>query len=100
MSLRRFFGVCATLVVLAGVVLCRTYWVGRQTAYAASAGGQTVQTLALPRARGDFFDRNGRRLTGTTPRDYALGMSAMKTRACSMSAATLPRRFWWRLTET
>ena len=74
MSLRRFFGVCAALVVLAGVVLCRTYWVGRQTAYAASAGGQTVQTLALPRARGDFFDRNGRRLTGTTPRYYALCM--------------------------
>ncbi len=74
MSLRRFFGVCAALVVLAGVVLCRTYWVGRQTAYAASAGGQTVQTLTLPRARGDFFDRNGRRLTGTTPRYYALCM--------------------------
>ena len=74
MSLRRFFGVCVALVVLAGVVLCRTYWVGRQTAYAASAGGQTVQTLTLPRARGDFFDRNGRRLTGTTPRYYALCM--------------------------
>lgn len=45
------------LVLLAGVVLCRTYWVGQQTAYAASAGGQSVQTLALPRARGDFYDR-------------------------------------------
>ena len=48
MSLRRFFGVCAALVVLAGIVLCRTYWVGRQTAYAASAGGQTVQQLPQP----------------------------------------------------
>ena len=60
------------LVLLAGVVLCRTYWVGQQTAYAASAGGQSVQTLALPRARGDFYDRTGRRLTGLSPQYYAL----------------------------
>ena len=50
MSLRRLYGLCAVLVLLAGVVLCRTYWVGQQTAYAASAGGQSVQTLTLPRA--------------------------------------------------
>ena len=60
------------LVLLAGVVLCRTYWVGQQTAYAASAGGQSVQTLTLPRARGDFYDRTGRRLTGLSQRYYAL----------------------------
>lgn len=60
------------LVLLAGVVLCRTYWVGQQTAYAASAGGQSVQSLALPRARGDFYDRTGRRLTGLSPQYYAL----------------------------
>ena len=60
------------LVLLAGVVLCRTYWVGQQTAYAASAGGQSVQTLTLPRARGDFYDRTGRRLTGLSPLYYAL----------------------------
>ena len=60
------------LVLLAGVVLCRTYWVGQQTAYAASAGGQSVQTLTLPRARGDFYDRTGRRLTGLSPQYYAL----------------------------
>ena len=74
MSLRRFYGLCAVLVLLAGIVLCRTYWVGQQTAYAANAGGQTVQTVALPRARGDFYDRNGRRLTGTAQRYYALCM--------------------------
>ena len=62
MSLRRFYGLCGALVFLAGVVLCRTYWVGQQAAYAASAGGQTVQTLYLPRARVDFYDRNGRKL--------------------------------------
>ena len=55
------------LVLLAGVVLCRTYWVGQQTAYAASAGGQSVQTLTLPRARGEFFDRPDRRLTCRSP---------------------------------
>ena len=72
MSLRRLFGLCAALVLFTGVVLCRTYWVGQQTAYAASAGGQTVQTLELPRARGDFRDRTGRKLTGTTQQYYAL----------------------------
>ena len=72
MSLRRLYGLCAVLVLLAGVVLCRTYWVGQQAAYAASAGGQTVQTLDLPRARGDFYDRNGRKLTGTQTQYYAL----------------------------
>ena len=72
MSLRRLYGLCAVLVLLAGVVLCRTYWVGQQTAYAASAGGQSVQTLALPRARGDFYDLTGRRLTGLSPQYYAL----------------------------
>lgn len=72
MSLRRFYGLCGALVFLAGVVLCRTYWVGQQAAYAASAGGQTVQTLDLPRARGDFYDCNGRKLTGTQTQYYAL----------------------------
>ena len=72
MSLRRLYGLCMALVLLAGVVLCRTYWVGQQTTYAASAGGQTVQTVELPRARGDFYDRTGRRLTGTIRQYYAL----------------------------
>ena len=92
MSLRRLYGLCAVLVLLAGVVLCRTYWVGQQTAYAASAGEQSVQTLALPRARGDFYDRTGRRLTGLSPRYYArrcFRMSRMRSRAFCMSAATL-----------
>ena len=101
MSLRRLYGLCAVLVLLAGVVLCRTYWMGQQTAYAASAGGQSVQTLVLPCARGDFYDRTGRRLTGLSPQYYALclpgdagytalfRMSRMRSRAFCMSAATL-----------
>ena len=72
MSLRRLYGVFGVLVLLAGVVLCRTYWVGHRTAYAAVAGGQTVQTLDLPRARGDFYDCMGRKLTGTAAQYYAL----------------------------
>ena len=35
-------------------------------------GRQSVQTLTLPRARGDFYDRTGRRLTGLSQRYYAL----------------------------
>lgn len=72
MSLRRLLGLCGVLVLLAGVVLCRTYWVGHQAAYAADAGGQTVRTLDLPRARGDFYDRTGRRLTGNAVQYYAV----------------------------
>ena len=48
MSLRRFYGLCAVLVLLAGIVLCRTYWVGQQTAYAANAGGQRYYALCMP----------------------------------------------------
>ena len=83
------------LVLLAGVVLCRTYWVGQQTAYAASAGGQSVQTLTLPRARGDFYDRTGRRLTGpeTPGTRHCFRMSRMRNRVFCMSAATLQAPF-------
>ena len=38
MSLRRLYGLCAVLVLLAGVVLCRPHWGGQPTAYAARAG--------------------------------------------------------------
>ena len=42
MSVRRLSFVCCTLLVLFAVVLCRVYWVGTETAYAANAGSQTV----------------------------------------------------------
>lgn len=104
LSLRRLYGLCAVLVLLAGVVLCRTYWVGQQTAYAASAGGQSVQTLALPRARGDFYDRTGRRpafprsithsaCPETPGTRRCFRMSRMRSRAFCMSAATLQAPF-------
>lgn len=72
MSLRRLAGLCSALVFCLGIVLCRVYWVGTDTAYAASAGAQTLSTTALPRQRGNFTDRTGRLLTGYTRRWYAL----------------------------
>lgn len=72
MSLRRLAGLCSALVFCLGIVLCRVYWVGTDTAYAASAGAQTVSSTLLPRQRGNFTDRSGRLLTGYTRRWYAL----------------------------
>lgn len=72
MSMRRLAGLCSALVFCLGIVLCRVYWVGGDTAYAASAGAQTVSGTALPQRRGDFTDRKGRLLTGYTRRWYAL----------------------------
>ncbi len=72
MSLRRLYSMCSVLAVLCAAILCRVYWVGTDTAYAASAGGQSLSETELPRSRGDFYDRNGQPLTGTEPRWYAL----------------------------
>lgn len=72
MSVRRLSVVCCTLLVLFAVVLCRVYWVGTETAYAANAGSQTVCETELPVKRGNFTDRNGRLLTGAAKRWYAL----------------------------
>lgn len=72
MSLRRLSVLVAMLILLAGIVLCRTLWVGTDTQYAAHAGAQTAQSTELPRQRGNFYDRNGKRLTGYTEEWYAL----------------------------
>lgn len=72
MSLRRLSVLAAGLILLAGIVLCRTLWVGTDTQYAADAGAQTAQSTELPRQRGNFYDRNGRLLTGYTEEWYAL----------------------------
>ena len=63
---------CCTFAVLAAVALCRVYWIGTDTLYAASAGGQSASVTALPQQRGNFYDNTGRPLTGTVPRWYAL----------------------------
>ncbi|MGN0983581.1 MAG: penicillin-binding transpeptidase domain-containing protein, partial [Gemmiger sp.] len=72
MSMRRLAGLCSALVFFFGIVLCRVYWISRDTAYAANAGAQTLCSVALPQNRGDFSDRNGRPLTGYTKRWYTL----------------------------
>lgn len=72
MSLRRLYSMCSVLAVLCAAILCRVYWIGTDTAYAASAGGQSLSETELPRSRGNFYDRRGLPLTGTEPRWYAL----------------------------
>lgn len=72
MTLRRLYALCSALTVLCAAVLCRVYWISTDTAYAASAGGQSLSETELPRSRGNFYDRDGRQLTGTEPRWYAL----------------------------
>lgn len=72
MSLRRLYSMCSVLSVLCAAILCRVYWIGTDTAYAASAGGQSLSETELPRSRGNFYDRSGLPLTGTEPRWYAL----------------------------
>ena len=72
MSLHRLFTLGICLIILSGIVLCRVLWIGTDTLYAASAGAQTSQVIDLPRSRGNFYDRNGRKLTGLIPQWYAL----------------------------
>ena len=72
MTRRRLYSLCAALVLCLGGVLCRVLWVATDTGYALRAGAQTVADTPLPRARGDFFDRSGRRLTGLRQTWYAL----------------------------
>lgn len=72
MSLRRLYSMCSVLAVLCVAILCRVYWIGTDTAYAASAGGQSLSETELPRSRGNFYDRSGLPFTGTEPRWYAL----------------------------
>ena len=72
MSFRRLRAVFLVLIFCIGVVLCRVYWVGTDTRYAARAEAQTELTLELPRQRGNFYDRTGRLLTGAAEQWYAL----------------------------
>lgn len=72
MRLRRLAALCSAFVVVCCGILCRIYWISTDTAYAASAGGQSISETWLPRARGNFYDRAGRPLTGTQRSWYAL----------------------------
>lgn len=72
MTRRRLFALYAAFVCLFGIVLCRVLWISTDADYAVRAGAQTTSTTALPRERGDFFDRSGIRLTGMQVGWYAL----------------------------
>ncbi len=72
MPQKRLVGAGAALLALLAAMLCRVFLLSTDTVYAANAGQQAVSETALPRARGDFYDRNGAPLTGVVPRWYAL----------------------------
>lgn len=72
MSLRRTLALYAALIGLFAVVLCRVYGISQNAAYAEKAAGQTVTTLSLGAARGNFYDCRGEQLTGTGMRYLAL----------------------------
>lgn len=72
MTQRRLWWLDVAIIVLFCLMLCRVYWVATDTAYAASAGGQTEFETALPRGRGNFYDADGKPLTGVTPVWHAL----------------------------
>ncbi len=72
MTRRRLTALYAIFVCLFAVVVCRVLWISTDTGYAVRAGAQSVSTTQLPRERGDFFDRDGRRLTGLKKVWYAL----------------------------
>lgn len=61
MTRRRLFALYAAFVCLFGIVLCRVLWISTDADYAVRAGAQTTSTTALPRERGDFFDRKDRK---------------------------------------
>lgn len=72
MSLRRLGVLMVSLMLLAGIVICRVLWIALDDEYAANAGAQTVQYTDLPRPRGNFYDRDGHLLTGYDKAWYAL----------------------------
>ena len=64
MSEKRVLILYALLVGCFAAVLCRLYWLCSNPLYAARAEAQSVVTLALPARRGNFYDHEGRLLTG------------------------------------
>lgn len=64
MSGKRVLAVYAALLLGFAVVLCRLYTLAQNPAYAARAEAQSTVTLQLPTRRGNFYDHQGRLLTG------------------------------------
>lgn len=72
MSGKRVLAVYAALLLGFMVVLCRLYLLALSPAYAARASAQSTVTLLLPARRGNFYDDEGRLLTGLEERWQAL----------------------------
>lgn len=68
MSGKRVLAVYAALLLGFAVVLCRLYLLALHPAYAAQAAAQSTVTLQLPARRGNFYDAQGRLLTGLEER--------------------------------
>ena len=68
MSGKRVLAVYAALLLGFAVVLCRLYLLAQHPAYAARAAAQSTVTLQLPARRGNFYDAQGRLLTGLEER--------------------------------
>lgn len=68
MSGKRVLAVYAALLLGFAVVLCRLYLLALHPAYAARAAAQSTVTLQLPARRGNFYDAQGRLLTGLEKR--------------------------------
>ena len=105
MSGRRVLVLYGSLLLGFAVVLCRLFWLCSNTAYAARAEAQSTATLTFPARRGNFYDHQGRLLTGLSSRWMALcvpgeqnftRMPARPVRQCSTRNGTPPGRFWWR----
>lgn len=108
MSGKRVLAVYAALLLGFAVVLCRLYLLALHPAYAARAAAQSTVTLQLPARRGNFYDAQGRLLTGLEARwqvvcfpgqgNYDRCMPAPMPpgrRFCTAAAAAL-HRFCWR----
>ena len=72
MSGKRVLALYAALLLGFAAVLCRLYWLALNPVYAARAAAQSTVILQLPARRGNFYDHQGRLLTGLEERWQAL----------------------------
>ena len=68
MSGKRVLALYAAMLLGFAVVLCRLYLLAQDPVYAARAAVQSTVTLSLPARRGNFYDHEGRLLTGLEAR--------------------------------
>lgn len=72
MAGRRVLVLYAGVLFAFSVVLCRLYWIVQTPAYSTRAAAQSSVCLSLPARRGNFYDCEGRLLTGLQEQWMAL----------------------------